>query len=247
MTRDGSIGLKLIEQTGAVEASFWRRLRYENSGACRERLFELYRGLARALAHKEWRRRPAYGLERQDFEQLAYSGLLDAINGFDPLHGAPFAAFARRRISGAISDGIAHSSEGAAIYTYKRRLELERLRSLTATQGETSDPIGALADLVVSLALGIVAENASFFAAEAQDNHPGLGAYETRAWRDLQLSVLAEIENLPNAERTILQQHYLNDVSFGEIAKLLGVSKSRVSQLHQAALGRVRARLRSFD
>ncbi|MET0183798.1 MAG: sigma factor, partial [Caulobacterales bacterium] len=98
-----SIGLKLLEIARAVESSLWRRLRFENDSACREALFNRYIRFARSVAAQEWRRRPAYGLERQDFDQLAFGGLLDAIDNFDPLHGASFESFARARIRGAIS------------------------------------------------------------------------------------------------------------------------------------------------
>lgn len=242
--RSPPLGLQLVERPARVEASLWRRLRFENQPACREVIFSQYHGLARGIAVFEYRRRPSYGLERTDFEQLAYKGLLEAIDRYDPLHGAPFGAYARPRIRGAISDAIARSSEDAARYSERRRLERERLRSVqSGTSGASADPVGELSDIAIALAIGLIAEAS----AGAEGNPVGedyVPGYHSIDWREMQVCVLAEIERLPPTEMLILQQHYLKGVSFKLIAEMLGLSKGRVSQLHRAALARVRARLR---
>jgi RNA polymerase sigma factor FliA len=227
----------------------WRRLRFEQEARCRETLFNGYRALARAIARTELRRRPSYGLEKSDFEQLAYSGLLEAIDKFDPERGAPFDAFARHRIRGAITDGIAKSSEAGAQYSHRRRLETERLRSLhsDAPPNASTDYVTELSDLAAALAIGVMAENSKLLDAQLDAGGPGLDPYESLSWREMQLSVVKEIEQLPDAERSVMQQHYMHGVSFMQIAKLLGVSKGRVSQLHRAAVMRVRERLRYLD
>jgi RNA polymerase sigma factor for flagellar operon FliA len=241
---DPPIGLKLIERPREVEASLWRRLRFENQAACREAIFSNYHSLARGIALHEYRRRPAYGLERSDFEQLAFGGLLEAIDRYDPMRGAPFSAYARIRIRGAISDGIARSSEDGARYSHRRRSELERLKSVRADEPtRVTDPIAELSDIAIALAIGLVAESSSAPDQAAPDGS-SLTGYHSIHWQELQISVLREIERLPGTERSILQQHYLKDVSFKLIAEMLGLSKGRVSQLHRAALKKVRLRLR---
>jgi RNA polymerase sigma factor for flagellar operon FliA len=236
-------GLKLIERPAQVEAALWRRLRDDEDARCREMLFDRFAQLARAIARGEFRRRPAYGLERADFEQLAFGGLLEAIDRYDPLHGAPFEAYARPRIRGAIADGVARSSEGAAQFNARRRTETERLQSLmsNSARGQNANAIAALAELAGALAIGVIAENATL---AARRSGGGLGAYEGLAWRDMQIRVLEEIDELAGAEKTVMQQHYLNDVPFNEIARLLGLSKGRIAQIHRAALARLRVRLR---
>jgi RNA polymerase sigma factor FliA len=242
--RPARAGLKLLARPPLVEAALWRRLRFEEDAHCRTPLFNQYTSLARAIAKREFRRRPPYGLELADFEQLAFGGLLEAIDRFDPLHGAPFEAFARRRIRGAIADGHARSSEKAAQFNARRRTESDRLRSLAPDGVASGNSIAELADLASALAIGIIAENARLIASHAES---GLGAYETRAWRDTQLRLLAEVERLPETEKTVMQQHYLNDIPFTEIARLLGVSKGRIAQIHRAAINRVRIRLRQSE
>jgi RNA polymerase sigma factor for flagellar operon FliA len=240
-----SIGLRLVERERDVEASLWRRLRFEGDPGCRERLFERYQELARRIALREFRRRPPYGLDKSDFLQLAFSGLLEAVDRFDPLNGAPFSAYARRRIRGSISDGVAKSNESGARYHHARRLEIERLRSLAdPTAQPNDDAIAKLSDLAAALAIGFVIQSSKEATANGK-NLAELRAYESIAWRDIELSVFQEVESLPEAEQTVLKQHYLHEMSFKDIATLLGLSKGRVSQLHRAALERLRTRLRS--
>jgi RNA polymerase sigma factor for flagellar operon FliA len=236
-------GLGLVQRPVWVEASLWRRLRFENQTACREAIFSNYHELARRIASFEFRRRPMYGLERVDLEQLAFRGLLEAIDRYDPLRGAHFGAYARPRIKGAISDGLARSSEEGARYSERRRLERERMRSLApSAQLAASDPLSALTDLAVGLALGFLLEDTAGLDGSVSAE-PVINGYQSVGWNELQVCVLEEITRLPQAERTVLEQHYLKGVSFTLIAEMLSLSKGRISQLHRKALEKIRARL----
>lgn len=234
-------GLKLVARQAQVEAALWRRLRFDKDAACREMLFGRFTPLARIIARAEYRRRPPYGLDRADFEQLAFGGLLESIDRYDPLRGPPFEAFARPRIRGAIADGIARSNERAAQFSARQRIESERLQSLMSGDPRAGeDALAQLAELAGALAIGLIAGNTTLGAPGVE----GLGAYEGLAWRDMQVRVLEEIDDLTGAERTVMQQHYVNDVPFNEIARLLNLSKGRIAQIHRAALMRLRTRLR---
>ena len=236
MTRERQSGLALVERPAEVEASLWRRWRFEAEFRCREQLFNRHSRLARALAWREYRRRPSHGLDRADFDQLALSGLLEALDRYDPLVGTPFTAFARYRIRGAIADGLAHSSESAANFAFRRRVEIERLRSLEGNQTEnTADALRAIAEVAVGLAIGLIAERAG--AEETSD------PYQSNAWRELEVRLHQEIDRLPSAQRSVMTQHYRNGLPFGEIARLLGLSNGRISQLHRAAIISLRRRL----
>lgn len=235
-------GIDLVLVPPRVEASLWRRLRFEQETRCREQIFTRYRDLARAIAARQLRARPRNGVELPDMEQFAYEGLLAAIDRFDPLRGIPFPAFARRRILGSIFDGAARMNEIDAQYSYRRRVEAERARSLAATLAPEDDPLRALAALASGLALGLVlAETHIVSSEDGRDHRPG--AYETLAWRELQARLARAVSSLPEREAAIIRQHYEHGVSFAQIAGLLGLSKGRVSQLHGRALATLRKRL----
>lgn len=237
-------GIDILLKPPRVEASLWRRLRYEREMRCREQIFSRYRGLARAIASGQARIRPANGIELRDMEQFAYEGLLQAIDRYDPLRGIPFGAFARRRIAGSVVDGASRMSEVDAQYGYRRRVEQERARSLENVA--SADPIRALAELASGLAVGLMLEGTNLVEDEhGADSRPS--AYESLAWRELQALIVREIGRLPDREATIIRQHYEHGVNFTQIAQLLGLSKCRVSQLHSAAIGRLRARIRTSE
>lgn len=233
-------GLDLLLVPPRVEASLWRRLRFERELRCREQIFTRYRGLARSIAVRQLRGRPRNGIEQGDMEQFAYEGLLHAIDRFDPLRGIPFGAFARRRIIGSIADGASQMNEADAQYSYRRRVENERARSVAA---DSADPLRALAQLATGLAIGLMLEGTNLVGGEhGADLRPN--AYESLAWRELQALLVREIARLPDRESVIVRQHYENGVSFTHIAQLLGLSKGRVSQLHASALAKLRMRMR---
>jgi RNA polymerase sigma factor for flagellar operon FliA len=234
-------GLDLLLVPPRVEASLWRRFRFERELRCREQIFSRYRPLARKLAMRHLRVRPRNGVEQGDMEQFAYEGLLHAIDRFDPLRGIPFGAFARRRIMGSIADGASQMTEVDAQYSYRRRVENERARSI-GVDAAAADPLRALAELATGLAVGLMLEGTSLIApSDGADHRPN--AYESLAWRELHALIAREIAQLPERESIVVRQHYENGVSFTHIAQLLGLSKGRVSQLHASAIARLRGRI----
>lgn len=240
MRRPPPSGVDLVLVPPRVEASLWRRFRFEAELRCRELIFVRYTPLARALATRQLKRRPDYGIELNDMQQFAYEGLLHAIDRFDPLRGTAFGAFARRRILGSMSDGASRMNEIDAQYGYRRRVEAERARSL---MGEANaDPVRSLAALVTGLAIGLMLEGTSLVEpANGADHRPG--PYDSLAFRELLALLAREVSRLPEREARIVRHHYEDGVSFAQIAKLLGISGARASQLHASALARLRARL----
>ncbi len=241
MTR--GTGFHLILVPPRVEASLWRRLRFEQEARCREQIFSRYRTLARTIARRQHGRRPKHGADLGDMEHFAYEGLLQAIDRYDPLRGIPFGAYARRRIVGSIADGSARMSESDATFSQRRRIETDRARSLS--DGDADDPVAALAALVSGLAIGLMLEGSTLVVgADGVDPRPN--AYQSLEWRELHVVLGRGIAELPEREATIIRQHYEGGVGFVQIADLLGLSKGRVSQLHAAALGRLRRRLHGY-
>jgi RNA polymerase sigma factor for flagellar operon FliA len=241
--RSAPRGLDLVADPSRVEAALWRRARLEDDAGSRTRLFERYMPLARAVAskHKRWRWR---GADRRDLEQLAFEGLLQALDRFDPLVGTPFGAFARRRMTGAIADGMTRMSDYDAQLGSRRRLQQERLR-LIVPGGREEDPVEALADLVMDLAIGLMLEGTGMIAAEGEaDTRPD--PYQSLVWREAQGALAAEVTRLPESEGVVVRQHYLAGLPFVRIADLLRLSRGRVAQLHRTALDRLGRRLRAF-
>lgn len=243
MRRARETGLDMVLDPERAEASLWRRARFEDDVRSRETLFSRYVLLAQSIAarHFEWRRRT---VDRGDLEQFAYEGLLQAMDRFDPLQGVPFGAYARPRIAGSVADGMTRMTELNAQLGHRRRLHQERLRSI-APEAATADadPLAALGDLVVDLALGLMLEGTGLLAAD-DGADPRPSAYEGLAWRQTQAALADALGKLPETERTVMRQHYHTGLSFAHIAELLRLSRGRVSQIHRSATERLRRWLR---
>lgn len=231
------------------EAMLWRATRDTNSLDARQKLFAAYLPFSRQIAARHHRERRGSDVELQDLRQLACAGLLEAIDRFEPDRGVPFRSYAARRISGSILNGIAKMSEVREQIATRNRLRQERLRSLSLDGAQTAssaDPMRALAELAVGLAIGFMLEDSALLAGEDQpDRRPN--AYESLAWKDLLRRLHVEIDSLPDRERLILRGHYLDGVPFEQLGALLGISKGRVSQLHKAAIVRIRKSLQAPD
>ena len=236
-------GLDLLLRHERVEAALWRRHREQTQPETKQRLFEHYRAFAERIAANQFTRRKAGNFESGDVEQLAYEALIQAIERFDPGRGVPFEAFARIRINGHISNGLAQASESAAQYRYRMRAERERLRSIReGAKKEDGDAISTLSRLSAAIALGLMLESEVTNEVETlPDSTPS--AYDSLALDEMRRQVHRTVDALPEREAYVIRQHYRHGVSFQQIAELLGVSKGRVSQIHRAALERLRSLL----
>jgi len=238
-------GIDCLLRPDRVEAALWRAHAARADPESGRRLFEHYRRFAERLAAHQFARRRPGNFDRGDVQQLAYEALLQAIDRFDPGRGVPFEAYARIRINGHIGNGLAQASEAAAQYSYRQRAERDRLRSLQegAAQGE-ADPLAMLSSLSASIAIGLILEEGAAGLEAIPD--PAPSAYETLAWNQLQARIHELLERLPEKEAFVMRQHYRNGASFQQIAALLGVTRGRVSQIHRAALQRMRSLLARY-
>jgi RNA polymerase sigma factor FliA len=235
-------GLSLVARPERVEAALWRRIRRDADAQSRDRLFAQYRGLAEGLARRRCRGIGGDEATRSDLEQAAMQGLIEAIDHYDPGRKVPFAAYARRRIGGAVSDALARMTERGAIVSQKSRRERESRLSITQeTAHDAVSPLDQLAEIATQLALSIIVDGQEL-SADGQlvvcDN-----AFDSLAWRQLNALLVDAVAQLPDAEREIIHGHYHRNLLFTDIAKQMGVTASRVSQLHKTALGRLAKRV----
>jgi RNA polymerase sigma factor FliA len=231
------------------EATLWRSLKTRDGNAARHELFSHYAAFARSIARRHHREQSRGDIELADLTQLAFAGLLEALDRFDPKHGVPFRAFAAHRISGSIRDGIARMSEMREQLSWQRRVRRERVQSLSDPgTSDTSDGMKRVAEIAVGLALGFMLEGTGLLVdadvADGQRTQAAADtAYDSLLWKETVTQLHAELTALPEREQEILRQHYLNGVNFDQLASLLSISKGRVSQLHRSALSLLRKRL----
>lgn len=172
------------------------------------------------------------GTEWSDYVHYGTLGLLESIDRFDPARGARFRTYARRRVKGAIINGIkafgsaASEAAGATIH--------ERADSLVGSENQS--PLEELVTVSIGLAIGhfLDIESVQARLLEYSDY------YAQSEKEDIQAMLIDCVARLPDKERLIITFHYLQQLPFVEIAEHLKLSKGRISQLHKRAIERLR-------
>ena len=231
--------------TSLEDAKLWSQAQQLGSVEAREALFANHMVFARQVAARHLRDKLSGDIEYLDLCQLAYAGLLEAIDRFDSTRGVPFRGFAARRISGSILDGISKMSEVREQVAYRNRIRTERIRSLSTEDSEgfsTLEAMDVLSDIISGLALGFMLEGSGLTGVDGDaDERPS--AYESLAWKETIKQLAGELSLLPDREKVIIRHHYLNGMTFDQIGNLLKLTKGRISQLHRAAIATLRNRL----
>jgi RNA polymerase sigma factor FliA len=228
----------------AAEIALWDSYKTSKSAANRERLFSHYQSLAKNMAARFKRSDAGAQLEYSELFQLACTGLLESLDRFNSELGVPFRYFANRRISGAILNGIAKHSEFNQQISTRRKVERERVTSLTTDGNKAEsldDKLSLLGEIAAGLALGFMLEDATAESREAASKEHD--AFETLAWKQAIRLVQNEIEQLLPQQRDIMVWHYSDGLPFDQIAEILGLSKGRISQIHKATVALLRKRL----
>jgi RNA polymerase sigma factor for flagellar operon FliA len=182
-----------------------------------------------------YRARPDDSVSFDDYLQYARVGLLEAIDRYDPGREASFETFSGYRIRGAILNGLGRESEVAAQRAYWSTRTPERIDSLQPAAVRGGANLDDFAQLAVGLALGFLLDRDS----EPVDTSAASNPYAATELAELRGVVRGLVERLPERERDIVHQHYFHEREFQVIARELGVTKGRVSQLHSQALRRI--------
>ena len=221
-------------------AATWARYCTAPEPTLREELVQIYLPSARVIAARMYRRRGGLSAEFSDYMQSALLGLLRAIDRYDPAQQIPFMHFAARHIRGAVLDALPSLTELHAQLLGRHALRRERVASLAA--GVEAAQLGAslqeLSSLALELSIGFLLEDAGIF--QPGPEQPERCGYDDHRRRELSAAFAHLLPQLPPRQSRLLRCHYFCDMSFGEIAELIGVSVARVSQLHRVALQTLR-------
>lgn len=221
-----------------------------------------YSPLVRRLAHHMIAKLPP-SVEVDDLIQVGMIGLTEAIARFEPSQGVQFETFASQRIRGAMLDELRDGdwmSRGSRksqkdIESAVHRLQQKLHRA--PMESEIASELGmSLADYQAMLAKVrgtqlVYLEDISGGREEDEegflDRHMGdTEADPSSLLQDqrMRMALIEAIRNLPEREQQIMSMYYEHDMNLKEIAAVLGVTESRICQLHSQSIARLRARLR---
>ncbi len=219
----------------------------------RERFVEAHLDLVRYLAARIAARLPS-SVELEDLVHDGIVGLLHAIAKYDPRRGVRFRTYAEARIRGAILDGLRQRDWRSRGARRARRELVETIERLTAERGR------AVEEEEIAAALGCTLEEYRE-RLRASSAGPLLSLEELPAGlqpalspsasdpgarlerRELVKIIVNEIARLPERERHVLALYYCDGLTMKEIGSVLGVTESRICQLHSQAVARLQAAL----
>lgn len=235
------------------ELALWHALRNGADAGARSRLLDMHLPYARVVAATYYARRTHDEVEFADYLQLARLGVLESIDRFDPGQGAQFRTFAARRMHGVILDGLEKSSEKSQQAAARKRVLQERLDAAKVSarerkpgaKGACADLFHYLAEVGVGLALGVLLEGSGMIDADAYETSAVCSNEDTLLARQehtrLQAILRQSLNQLNPQEQAVIRRHYLQGHAFDDIATHLCLSKGRISQIHKAAMQRLRS------
>lgn len=242
----------------------WTAYREAPSDALRSQLIEQYAPLAKYVVDR-LNLQPTGGLSYDDLISQAIVGLIEAIDRFDPARGVKFNTFAYYRIRGAVMDMLREldwvprslRSKSTDIVNTIARLEGELHR--TPTDAEVAAAMGltlAQFDDLAQEVGGQTVVSLDEFVEHAAGEHStpmadlipdpnAISPEEHTAYTDMRRALAEAIDSLPTNERLVISLYYQDGLTLKEIGKVLGVTESRVCQLHSKAILRLRALMQS--
>ncbi len=228
----------------------------------RESVVERYGQMVRRAAAQLAARLPA-NVDIDDLVQAGMIGLLDAVSRYDAGQGTQFETFAMQRVRGAMLDELRGSDwMPRSVRRNQRSIEsaihaLEQTLYRAPSEAEIASQMKmTLADYQQFLqdakgAQLVYLEEASGDDGEEgflQKSLPSTAALPLERLGDQRFrSALVEgIERLPEREKLVMSLYYEEGLNLKEVGAVLGVTESRISQLHSQAVARLRSQLKNW-
>jgi RNA polymerase sigma factor for flagellar operon FliA len=200
----------------------------------KEHLLTQHMPLVKRLAHHMKAKLPP-SVEVDDLIQAGMIGLFDAISRYEETHGAQFETYAVLRIRGAMLDELRSSD-------WLPRSTRQNMRKIESAMSSLQQKLGRPpTEAVYYEDFKGEDDDGSFLDRYSVDDEDPLRALLDTDFRQ---AVINAIDNLPPREKILMGLYYEEELNLKEIGAVMGVSESRVSQLHTQAVARLRAALK---
>lgn len=238
------------------------RLYQSASAADLEALIRKHAPMVRRMAHHLLARLPA-SVMLDDIVQAGMIGLMDALNRYEDTHGAQFETYATQRIRGAMLDGLReHDWLPRGVRRAQRKLD-EAMRSLEQRLGrapaekELADALELSLEEYRQLLQDARGAQLLYYEDDADRDEGSSPADEREeempsdpmarlADKRFREALVRAIDKLPERERQVMGMYYEQELNLREIAEVLGVTESRICQIHSQAITRLRSKLKDW-
>jgi len=242
--------------------ALWLEFARTRDKALRDRLIMSYAPLVKFVAGRLGSGLPAH-VDEGDLVSYGLLGLIGAIERYEPERDVKFETYALSRIRGAIVDEL-RAMDWVPRSVRSRAREIERAMTdfesrlhRAASDEELAKELGLSEDeLVESLndigrssiaaldelwTLGTGGDQLALI--DSIEDTSGLGPQSALAQAELKEALAEAISRLPEREKLVVTLYYYEELTLREIGEVLGVTESRVSQLHTKAILRLKGRL----
>jgi RNA polymerase sigma factor for flagellar operon FliA len=229
-------------------------------GKTREELILKYAHLVKYIADRMAVRLPS-NISREELISAGIVGLLDALDKFDSKMGIKFQTYAEHRIKGAILDELRKMDWiPRSIRKDMHRVE-NAMTAIRSKFGREPEDFEVAQEMDIDIdsyykiigrtrGIGILSLDETMpdgstpkFAKHASDMPSPFDALKIK---ELKQTLSKAILTLSKKEQLVLSLYYYDEMTLKEIAKILGLTESRVSQVHAKAIIRLRTKLRSY-
>lgn len=231
-------------------------------GSWKQEHIEQYLPLVKRIAGRLAMSLPPH-VDEDDMIGYGVFGLLDALDRFEAARGWKFETYASIRIRGAMIDGlrtmdwVPHSARQKVKRVQDAFAELEYRLGRAVSVEEVAKHLDVeIKEIEVVLAQAQILTLTSFDETPVDGTGDMSGtplnslvdpdaseAYQNVEKEELKGFLASAIEKLPEKEKLVIALYYQEELTLKEIAAILKLSESRISQLHSQAIGRLRGRL----
>jgi RNA polymerase sigma factor for flagellar operon FliA len=246
---------------GEETQTLWLDYRRTRDQRLRDRLILTYAPLVKYVAGRLASGLPAH-VDDDDLVSYGLLGLIGAIERYDPGRDVKFETYAMARIKGSIidelrsMDWVPRSVRSRARDIERAIAELEARLGRAPTDEEIAEKLGLSEDeLNASLSeisrtsiaaldeLWTVSGGDQIALIDTIEDTEGADPQAELAYTEMREAIADAIARLPEREKLVVTLYYYEELTLREIGEVLGVTESRVSQLHTKAILRLKARL----
>lgn len=223
-------------------------------------LVKNHAGLVKRIAHHLKGRLPP-SVQIEDLIQAGMIGLLEASKNFDQTKGASFETYSGIRIRGSMLDEIRKGDWAPrSVHRNTRRItqairKIENLAGRDAKDHEVAEELEVTLEDYHKMLQDSVGTRIFGFEDVGIDEDlvpEGIAGYfpsplDGLQRADFHKALARGISSLPERERLVLALYYDEELNLREVGEVLGVSESRVSQIHSQAMLRLQARMKDWD